>query len=54
MENIEENIKEEKLKLFEALLKEDDCGGVCASDFSGFVPENNLNKKKLEGEAASC
>lgn len=35
-----------KILFFEKLLKEDDyAGGVCASDFSGFVPEKTFNKK---------
>lgn len=44
-------IEAKKIELFEALLKED---GVCASDFSGFIPENNLEKKQAEGEASAC
>lgn len=36
-------------KLFDKILED-----VCAGDFSGFVPENTLEKKKEDGEAASC
>lgn len=43
---------ENKIALFEKILKED----VCASDFSGFTPENviDLKKKEEEGEAQVC
>lgn len=36
----------DKTLFFEELLKENDsAGGVCASDFSGFVPEKPIKKK---------
>lgn len=53
MENGKNKLSEAKEQLFEALLKEDNSCGVCASDFSGFVPESNL-EKKVEGESSVC
>lgn len=46
-----------KIQFFEALLKENDSCGVCASDFSGFTPEKTISeedKKKEEGAISAC
>ena len=52
MEEKNIGLTENKIALFEEILKED----VCASDFSGFTPENviDLKKKEEEGEAQVC
>lgn len=57
MEKIIEKDEASKIKFFEALLKEDDSCGVCASDFSGFTPEKVISeedKKKEDGAASVC
>lgn len=39
-------ITEQEKVIFDKILNEDDYGGVCASDFSGFTPEHIINKKE--------
>lgn len=57
MEKIIEKDEASKIKFFEALLKEDDSCGVCASDFSDFTPEKVISeedKKKEDGAVSVC
>lgn len=40
------NIIELEKIIFDKILNEDDCGGVCAADFSGQIPEHILSSSK--------
>lgn len=56
MKNMIKKDETSKMSFFEAILKEEDGCGVCASDFSSFTPEKVIseedkeNKKKEEDD----